>query len=129
MLKIRNDQIAALEQRQAGTIVRQLALALRADRPAETRALSDDELIRLAEDGYRKARGHGLQRRADVAMFLELMLTAPDFDAYPPVRFILTHPDIAGDDKVGTIVERMREADWDDARERARRSKGQSGHV
>lgn len=125
MLTISNHQLAVLQRQAAGGTIRELVAGLRLDHPGETAAIPEAQLMALGAEGFTRALGYGLARTADVAWFLEMMLTcAPDFDRYPPIRFILSDPDIQVGEKVDRVLARMREADWQDLRRRASRAKG-----
>jgi hypothetical protein len=121
MLEIRNDQLALFESAAAAGLERELTEGLRRSHPNETAAMQDAELHQTVADGVVRAGSYGLRLKADVALFVELMLTfGRDFDRYPPVSFLLHHPTIPPNEKLGRVLGRMTERDWEDVRRRAR---------
>jgi hypothetical protein len=81
MIIIRNEQMAALEKASLASFEQRARDYLTEQFPAICARLGPQRLTALIADGIAKARGYGFEIEAQVAGFLELMLTfGPNFD-------------------------------------------------
>ncbi|MDH3494182.1 MAG: hypothetical protein OEM82_11575, partial [Acidobacteriota bacterium] len=99
-MKIRTAQINEIEKAREQDFVKEVAHEIRTQHADECKDLDDEALRAKVEDGFKQAKSYGLKQKYSLSMFVQLQfLSAPDFDEYPTVRYILTHPSVEPDDK------------------------------
>lgn len=105
MLMIRSEQIAALGEYMLRQFEARMHHALRADFPAESVELSDEELGEIIREGVERAEGYAVTDETDVERFLELMLRrGRTFDLTESwANEILTEADLSGTQKMDKI--------------------------
>jgi hypothetical protein len=91
MMIIRNEQIAALEKAAFASFEQRARTHLAEKFPAVCARLGSQRLAGLIRNGIEKARGYGFEIEAQVAGYLDLMLTfGPNFDT--DARHAWAHP-------------------------------------
>jgi hypothetical protein len=122
MLSIRPEQMRVFDEEAKQTFIGDIARELREQYPEEVEGVTSGDLRRLVAEGLERASRYGFRKKYSLSMFVQLLfLAAPDFDRYPPIRYILSHPGLAPDDRVDHVIQTMRDSDWTEIRRRAGR--------
>jgi hypothetical protein len=120
MLTIGNDQMEVLQRYVDNRFVHKLAQDIRTHHAEVCQGLSEERLLRMVEMGIARARKHDLTGTYQIAMFVELMfLVGPDFDEYPPVRFLLAGSQITANARLDRLLDTMTEQQWAGAKRRS----------
>jgi hypothetical protein len=106
-MKIRYEQMQALNDYMNTSFLKRAAVHLRQEHPRQTNSMSDTDLHRLVNAGSDRAAAYGLMRENEIVSFLELLiLFGEDFDTRtkwaPP---ILHNPDLSPPEKVEALQE------------------------
>jgi len=106
-IKIRQDQMRAFSEYMDRSFEQRATRHLRAEYPAETTGMSDDQLCAFVQEGSGKAAKYELNRETEIGLFLDLlMLFRADFDqGVPWAKDILESSYLSSEQK----VERLRE--------------------
>ena len=107
VLVVRREQMQAFEQALLTTFVNRMADRLRVRFPAETGKLAAADLESMIRDGIAAAARHGVKDEADVARYLEFVVThGPSFDVDEKTAWagaILRRTDLSGTGKMNAL--------------------------
>lgn len=108
MLTIRQNQIEVFKADQLEQFVREMIERLRQRFPEQMQGRPDEQLRALVEAGREKAQGHGLESRAQIRFFIDLMVIhGTQFDTSPVTSWA---GEILGDDQL-SAEEKLRRLD------------------
>ena len=106
-LVVRREQMQAFEQALLTTFVNRMAERLRSRFAAETAELPPADLDTMIRDGIAAAARHGVRDEADVARYLEFVVTyGPRFDVDEKTAWagaILRRTDLSGTGKMNAL--------------------------
>lgn len=120
MLIIRQNQMQIFDEIDKQNFIDEVIREIREQHAAECMGLSVADLRLTVANGLERAVRYGLLKKSALSMFIQLLFVAgPDFDQYPPVRYLLTHPAIPPNDKIDSVIQSMQDADWAEMRKRA----------
>jgi hypothetical protein len=106
-LVVRREQMQAFEQQQLATYVKKMADRLRLRFAAETANLPPADLQAMIRDGIAAAARHGVRDEADVARYLEFVVSyGPTFDVDEKTAWagaILRRTDLSGTGKMNAL--------------------------
>jgi hypothetical protein len=122
MIVIRKEQMRVFDEQARRAFVGEIARDLREHHPQDVAGLDDAELRTRVAEGLELASRYGMKKKYSLALFIELLfMAAPNFDEYPPIRYILNHPAIPPDDRLDHIIRTLRDSEWDEVRKRGGR--------
>jgi hypothetical protein len=111
MLKIRREQVAALEADAQRRYIGRLIAHLRALYPSTTTPLSEADLVADVERGVVQAGRYGLEAEDDVRVFLECRVElGPDFDVRADTAWagaVLRDDTLFGPEKADLLSDRV----------------------
>lgn len=104
MLKIRQEQLAALGANVEKKFKRQMCEQLRTEHTRETAAFDEKQLAEFVDQGVAKAKQYGIDVKRDVADYLMILLrNGVNFEKQPANEWaleILDDPDMHGGTKI-----------------------------
>ena len=125
-LRVREEQLLAFRAVADEDFVARTAEYLRAEHPEAAVALPDGErplsempdelLLGMVRRGIARARSYGLTWESSITAFVVLMfVVAPNFDAHPLIRRVLTDEKVAPDLRVDQLWEETTDENWEAA--------------
>jgi hypothetical protein len=112
-VKVYSEQIAHLDQARDTAFRVQIRADIRKAHAADAARFDDDALDAVIAVGVARAKGFGLQRKATIALFVEMMfILAPGFHDYPPIRAMLQRSPLPPDARLDAAIDAMTDADW-----------------
>lgn len=111
MLEITESQWSILSQNLDTQFIKKCARRIKVDFPEAFLKydIHPDNLVTLVRDSLKRAKGYGLQYKADLILFLDCTMTlGPNFDhdsQHPAIFEILQRNDIDGSEKMKLIDE------------------------
>ena len=117
MFVIRPEQFAAMQEARNHEFASRLVPGLRAEYPACTRGVPDQELSDAVACSISHAqRAYGLKLDEDLIAFVELTFAVgPAFDQYEPFRMILTDESVPPDGRMTRLFTVAQPGDWEAA--------------
>lgn len=120
MLPIRPEQWAQFQKAAEERFVERVAVYLQHAHPRAVAGLDRRILEQRVAQAVARAQTFGLTSEYALCVFAGLTFTiAPNFDAVPAVRSILTDPEHAPNDRIVVLLRRLTPADWLDVRRSA----------
>lgn len=116
MLRIRAEQMEALDRTAQAIFHTRLLKFLRQEMPEQTAEFSDDDLRKRIAESERRAATYGIISNAGVAQFACLTFLDAAFDEVPEVRAYLSEPDGDPEERLDHLAEYLAEADEEDLR-------------
>lgn len=121
MVVIRNEQMKVFDEQATQTLIDEVVRDLVEHNPGDVAGYSPEQLRRLVAQGLERAAAYGFRKKYSLSLFIEIMfLAAPNFDEYPPIRYILSHPGIPADERMDRVLGTLRDAEWEEVRRRGR---------
>jgi len=122
MVVIRKEQMKVFDEQARQTLIDEVVRDLVEHNPRDVAGYSHEQLRRLVAQGLERAAAYGFHKKFSLSLFIEMtFLAAPNFDEYPPIRYILSHPGIPADERMDRVVGTLRDAEWEEVRRRAGR--------
>jgi hypothetical protein len=86
------------------------------EQPEVIADLKDKEILRRIGIGVERAHARGIVHPEAVTAFVSLMfLVSPRFDEQPAISAALNDPGVPEKQRLATLFQKTKEADWDDA--------------
>lgn len=112
-MKIRKEQMEVFREGTERALVERIAEYLRSSHTELVQPLDDDVLRRMITNGIARARGHDLTTGYSTSIYVTLMFSAaPNFDENPAVRAALADHDLAPDERILRVLDRLGVDDW-----------------
>lgn len=128
MLIIRPKQMEAFQPVADSAFVRRIVAHLR-DEHGDTlvqfvtasspvNQIVDETLQEMVRNGITRAREYEMASESSLASFVVLMfVVAPNFDAHPLIKRVLTDESVPADERIGHLWERTSDQNWEAARQ------------
>lgn len=117
MLPIRPEQWAQFRKTAEERFVRRVAVYLQHSHARAVAGLDRELVEQRVAQAVARARTYGLTSEYALCVFAGLTFTiAPNFDAVPAVRSILTDPEHPPNERMVVLLRRLTPADWLDVR-------------
>lgn len=105
MLKIRIEQMEALNQAASSAFYQRLIRFLRKEIPEATSSMDETALIKHIIESEQRAAQYNIVSEAGIAQFVCLTFAAgPEFDAIPEVRDYLEQPGLNAEEKLDELI-------------------------
>ena len=116
MLRIRPEQIKALDAAMRERYIEKAIEHLRELFPKEVKELGDDKARALVEEGIDRAAAYNITAEREVTLFIDLMVAiGPDFDSRQRYKAwmpgILANPDLPQQQKMEIVYQRLEALD------------------
>lgn len=115
MLRIRKEQMNALDDAAQNVFHQQLLTYLRREMPDATEEFSDAALLRRIETSEERAAKYGIGSNAGVAQFVCLtFISGVEFDEIPEVNALLKSDEEDPEERLADLVDCLAEMEDDD---------------
>lgn len=116
MLKIRSQQLEALEEQAEDGLIDYIVSVLDEDHPETIEGMPDDMVYELVENGLDRARSHDLEQDNSLTAFVCMMfVVAPNFDQHPRIKAILADETLEPDERFEKVLDEISDEEWDEA--------------
>ncbi|MGA1874184.1 MAG: hypothetical protein ACMUIA_01100 [bacterium] len=118
MLIIRKEQMDAFQQHAEETFIHSIFEQLQSSHADAVPNVPAEKVYKRIAYGIEKARAYGLTWQNNITTFVALMFTvAPDFDNHPAFHRYLTDERVEPDKRIGMLLKKITDSDWNKARE------------
>lgn len=107
MLRVRAEQMEALDKAAQAIFHTQLLKFLRQEMPEQTAEFSDEDLRKRIAESERRAATYGIVSNAGVAQFLCLTFIDPAFDEIPAVHAYLKEPSDDPEGRLSNLIDHL----------------------
>ncbi len=113
MLNINAKQLASMQNKEDVKLAEWIIEDLKQAHPEDLAKYPNDLHVLMAYNGIQRATKYHFELKASYALFVQIMfMMAPNFDQYPPIKFILEDGTLDHDKKMSHVSKEMTDENW-----------------